>query len=205
MVDHGHVMSRGLNDESHRLARDSSSVVLGHGGLVMRLMAAGGVVMIATFVVIGVPGSPQRLSSMLINLALFGLVVSFFVAMLTSRIEGHGDDLVLIDLFTVAVIPAQDVFKVERGNGLLLVTWSGRRYGHIGYGQSLAANFTGNRRAKRTAVKIDSWLAVHNVEPATTTPSRTATRTIRWVSLAIIVAASVLATVTTGLVLYYWG
>jgi len=78
---------------------------------------------------------------------------------LTSRVEGRGDSLVLVNLVRTAIIPISVIATVDRTNGVRVVLADGRRLGCIGYGSSVIALFTGNRRGNRLAAVIDGWLA----------------------------------------------
>ena len=194
MADHGSMGPR---------AAATSHVVLGRGGFGIRLVSLIGLALFAGgVVVIACQAHPPSLSETLQDCALFGFCIAFYICMLVIRIEADDDNLVLVDLFTVALIPAEDLSEVRRDNGLQVVTFCGARYGHIGYGRSVIANLTGNRRARRVAAKIGLWLAEHQTEHSAATSGKHATRRVRWAFLLRVVSACVIGAVAIGLVLH---
>jgi hypothetical protein len=163
-VDHGGSEGAGTSlpppnpPSSSHPRHHTPHVVLGWGGVGIRGLAFVGVGVFLTLTVLDATQGPPDLGKVLGDCALFGVCLGFMLSMLMTRVAGDASSLILVGLFTITRIPAQDILRIDRVNGMQVVTTTGRRYGHIGYGQSLMAQFTGNRRGKRVATAIDGWL-----------------------------------------------
>ena len=187
-----------------RVSAHRSVQILAWGGLGVRLLAAAGIAspLALTYLEASNPsGAP--LTKLLTDWVGFGLVLAFMVNSLTSRIQARHADLTLVNWFTVAVTPANCVLRVERENGLEILTTLGTRYRHIGYGYSVIANFTGNRRARRVAPEIDAWLDTQRQEHPPLSLDATPVRTVRVTWILGLSVTRVASTVALGLVLYH--
>ena len=179
--------------------------ILGRGGLGMRLLGAAGIALplLLTYLEASNPAGAAPLSKLVTDWVGFGLVLAFMVNTMTSRIEARRADLVLVNWFTVAVIPANCVLRVDRENGLEILTTLGTRFRHIGYGSSVIANFTGNRRARQAASEIDAWLDTQRHEHRPLSLDAPQVRTVRVTWLLGLSLICVTSTVVLGLVLYH--
>ena len=136
-------------------------IVLGRGGRIIRLLAALGLGLALLFFTLTVFQDSAGLTATVLNVVLWGPIVAVELLLLSSRVEGRGNTLVLVNLVRTATIPTSTIAQVDRNNGVQVVLTDGRRLGCIGYGSSLIALFTGNRRGHRMAKVIDDWLTEH--------------------------------------------
>ncbi len=83
----------------------------------MRLIAAGSVAMLVGFVYLEGTSPEPGLGETLTSCLLFGLGITFFVDMLSTRVEARGSVLGLVNPVTETLIPVADVSAVDRADG----------------------------------------------------------------------------------------
>ena len=134
------------------------------------LWAAGGLVLALVLFTLTAFKDQAGLTSTVINVTPWGPCIALELLVLTSRVEGRGDSLVLVDLVRTAIIPISVIAKVDRTNGVHVVLADGRRLGCIGYGSSVIALFTDNHRGAATRHQSSPTTTIEN--PSLLSPRR---------------------------------
>jgi len=91
------------------------------------------------------------------NVLGYALLCTAFLASITTRIETESDCLRIVNLLTVTTVYASAIASVDGQNGLHIATHDQHEIGFLGYGESLAGNFSPNKGARVLARTLTAW------------------------------------------------
>jgi hypothetical protein len=129
--------------------------------------------------------------------AVIAAIAATIVATTTERWELHGRSLVGRTILQVLSVDASQVSGVDDDNGLAIVLRSGRRL-ELGICQpSVAQALIRNRRRRREAARIRTWLAGTSEPGAPSWAAATWDSRVRWPAVAGIVGWTVMAPLLT--------
>jgi hypothetical protein len=108
-----------------------------------------------------------------------GATSGMMIAAGSARAFVRGDTLHLVSLCVTYLIPVSEIVGVEADNGMAIRVASGEAIGSMGFGPSVIAKLTGNRRGKRAARRLTAIVGPFG-DAAASLRQATVLRQIRW-------------------------
>lgn len=99
----------------------------------------------------------------------YGTVLTVFswilLLLASTRVDGAGDQLKIVNFFTTISVPASRVRGVDALNGLVVVLDDERRIECVAYGSSVLQDFIPVLRPDRHVARLEEWVSAHGGGP----------------------------------------